>query len=215
MRSHRPDHPRVGQEGCRRGPVRPQRPAHRRPHGPGPHRPEHLARRPRPLRRRARQRHLAPALTAHLSPTASCTCDRPFESDSRSAGEGAACEPDRSATAAPSRPTRRLCSPALAEAAGSGPRPSKQSGNSSGPQALSPRPAGARQPPPSPDAINRPNQLPLIEPAQVPCGQAAQPDGEIAQYDSGFPLVMLSVRCGLFRESAQLPELAMTARNAR
>jgi hypothetical protein len=37
-----------------------------------------------------------------------------------------------------------------------------------------------------------------------------QPDGEIAQYDSGFPLVMLSVRCRLFRE-----ELAMMARNAR
>jgi hypothetical protein len=33
---------------------------------------------------------LAPALTAHLSPTASGTCDRVFESGSRPAREGAA-----------------------------------------------------------------------------------------------------------------------------
>ena len=54
-----PDHPCLRKEEDRRRPVHPQRPAHRRAHGPGPVRAGQLARRPRPLRRRARRRHRA------------------------------------------------------------------------------------------------------------------------------------------------------------
>ena len=42
LRRHQPHHPRVGQEEGRRRPVHPQRPAHRRAHGPGLRRPPRL-----------------------------------------------------------------------------------------------------------------------------------------------------------------------------
>jgi len=59
LRRHLSAHPCLGQEEGRRRPVHPQRPAHRRAHGPGLHRPQRLARRPGPLRRRTRPRHRA------------------------------------------------------------------------------------------------------------------------------------------------------------
>ncbi|MBB5152522.1 transposase [Saccharopolyspora phatthalungensis] len=50
LRGHVPDHPRVGQEESRPGPVHPQRPAHRRTDDPGVRRAESLARSPGLLR---------------------------------------------------------------------------------------------------------------------------------------------------------------------
>ena len=66
LRRHQPDHPRLRQEEDRRRPVRAQRPAHRRAHGPGLRRAAGLTRRPRLLRpatrpRRRPQRRPAPA----------------------------------------------------------------------------------------------------------------------------------------------------------
>ena len=59
LRCHQPDHPRLRQEENRRGPVRAQRPAHRRPDDPGLRRAQGLARRPHVLRRPARPRDRA------------------------------------------------------------------------------------------------------------------------------------------------------------
>src|SRR5215831_5909763 len=56
LRRHLPDHPRLRQEEDRRGPVRAQRPAHRRADAPGLRRAQGLTRCPRLLRRPARQR---------------------------------------------------------------------------------------------------------------------------------------------------------------
>ncbi len=59
LRRHQPHHPCLRKEEDRRRPIHPQQPAHRRAHGPGLRRPQRLTRLPRPLRRRARQRHRA------------------------------------------------------------------------------------------------------------------------------------------------------------
>jgi len=55
LRGHLPDHPRLRQEEDRPGPVRTQRPAHRRADAPGLRRAQGLTRRPCLLRRPARQ----------------------------------------------------------------------------------------------------------------------------------------------------------------
>jgi hypothetical protein len=54
LRRHQPRHPRLREEESRRGPVRAQRPARRRPQRPGLLRPQRLTRRPRLLRPAAR-----------------------------------------------------------------------------------------------------------------------------------------------------------------
>ena len=66
-----PDHPRLGQEEDRRRPVHPQRPAHRRAHGPGLHRP--AAPRPAPAPSTTPSAPAAPSTTPPCanSPTGS------------------------------------------------------------------------------------------------------------------------------------------------